>query len=266
MGLAIWGGQPPLMGAAHRHNDVELNVVERGAIAYLFGGQRLELRAGDTCLFWAAMPHQLIAEDGATQMRWITLPLALFLGWRLPDVLTATVLRGTTLIYQPRDYGLPATFELWNHDLAGSDSERVAIVQLELEAYVRRLALRVQQPPHASAPPRRANSVEQMAQLIAERSSESLSVATIAAVAGLHPHYAMQLFRETFGVSILTYLNQHRVARAQQLLITTELNVAEVGYEAGFASASRFYSTFKAICGVAPGAYRAALRGGRRAR
>ena len=60
-------------------------------------------------------------------------------------------------------------------------------------------------------------------------------------------------------MSLLEYLAQHRVAHAQRLLLTTDASVAAIGLDCGFGSASQFYAVFKRACGVAPGAYRAAL-------
>jgi AraC family transcriptional regulator, melibiose operon regulatory protein len=76
----------------------------------------------------------------------------------------------------------------------------------------------------------------------------------------IHPTYAMHLFRETFGVSIIDYLTQHRIAHAQQLLATSDKSVMEIALESGFNSVSRFYTAFNAICGKSPRAYRESLR------
>ncbi|MBC8161500.1 MAG: helix-turn-helix domain-containing protein [Roseiflexaceae bacterium] len=257
-GLACWQGWPAPMRQAHRHNELELNVVERGSVSYLFGAQQMLLCEGDACLFWAARPHRLIESAGATSVFWVTVPLALFLNWRLPTPFGAALLGGT-LAQVHHTAALPDTAPLqrWQRDLDRHDSAYRAIVELELEAYVRRFALEWRVGPLPVA--RRASPAERMATYIGQHSAEPLSVALIAAEVGLHPHYAMQVFRSFFGISMITYLTQQRVAHAQQLLITGDLNVAEVGLEVGFSSTSRFYAAFKAICGVAPGVYRDSL-------
>jgi transcriptional regulator GlxA family with amidase domain len=70
----------------------------------------------------------------------------------------------------------------------------------------------------------------------------------------------MTIFREAFGVGIVDYVTQHRVAHAQQLLATGDLNVLDVAMQSGFGSASRFYEAFKQVCGTTPLAYRRELR------
>jgi AraC family transcriptional regulator, melibiose operon regulatory protein len=265
IGLASWYGPPDPMLIAHAHNDLELNYLEQGAVVYGFGGERVELHAGDVCLFWAVRPHQLWVESSASLMYWVTLPLGLFLRWQLPQQLTRALLDGQAITCRPfanQSY-YPLLFQHWAADLTSKTRERQAIVCLELEAFLRRLALVLpandQRPEPGST--NQGSHAEKIARFIAAHYAQSLNIDTIADSVGLHPHYAMQLFRKAYGLSIIAYLTQYRVAHAQQLLVTTSLSVLEVGMQAGFSSASRFYSAFKAACGLAPAAYRAALQG-----
>jgi AraC-like DNA-binding protein len=87
-----------------------------------------------------------------------------------------------------------------------------------------------------------------------------LTVSEIAAVVSLQPNYAMSVFKAAFGLSLIEYLLQQRVAHAQQLLIMTDDSIAEIALDSGFQTLSHFYSTFTRLCGIAPGRYRATLR------
>lgn len=261
-GLAAWRGRPEAMGAAHRHNDVELNYLERGALSYRFGGRRVDLAADEIGLFWAAWPHQLVAAAGDPLMHWVTVPLGRFLSWRLPAGLGEAVLRGAPLIRPAAGIDGAGQIARWGADLALGGAERQRIVALELEALLRRVALGLGAgaPAEAAPPEGRRSPAEQMADAIVAGSAGPLSLAEIAGVVGLHPRYATQIFRRAYGVSPMAYLTRHRVARAQELLALTDMGVLEVGLSAGFGSASRFHHAFRAVCGCSPGAYRAALR------
>jgi AraC family transcriptional regulator, melibiose operon regulatory protein len=261
-GLSCAYVQPALMAQAHRHNDLELNLVERGSLTYRFGGGRQTVVAGELLIFWAAMPHQAVASEPETSMWWVTLPLALFLRWRLPGGLAEPLLRGTPLREPDPSWAAAdqAALRRWHADLQRAEGEDRAVVMLELEARLRRLARRL--PGEATGQEGGAGATskaEAMAQLIAERYAEPLRVEQIAAAVALHPHYAMQIFRRSFGVSIGTYLTQQRIAHAQRLLATSEQSILAIAYEAGFASASRFYAAFQAHCGLTPRAYRQQL-------
>src|SRR5689334_3209216 len=84
IGLACWHDGPTVMSGYHRHNDVELNFVEHGAITYRFGTASTTIRSGQLGVFWAAMPHQLVHVELQTSVYWLTIPLVLFQRWQLP--------------------------------------------------------------------------------------------------------------------------------------------------------------------------------------
>jgi AraC-like DNA-binding protein len=263
-GLAGFHGPPQPMARFHRHHEIELNLVERGELTYLFGAAEAALAAGQLAVFWGVLPHRVAYVAPGTLFHWLTIPLGQFLQWRLPHTLARQVLSGLPVCDQ--DAGRVALdralLEQWQRDLRAAAPERHAILLLEIEARLRRLALGLGAPlaRQTAGPGARGDKVEQIAQLIAERYAEPLRVGDLAAAVDLHPNYAMQLFRKAFGMSLLDYLAQHRIAHAQRLLVTTDAPVAAIALDCGFGSASQFYAVFRRVCGVAPGAYRAALR------
>ncbi len=96
-GLAVWAGDVRAMRGAHRHVELELNLLTQGSVTYLFGGRRVRLEAGRLLVFWGALPHALIGHEPGTRCIWLTLPLPLFLRFRLPETLAGPLLHGTAL-------------------------------------------------------------------------------------------------------------------------------------------------------------------------
>ena len=246
----------------HRHNEVELNFLERGALTYLFGKQPIVVSAGQFLLFWAIMPHYILEAIPETILHWLTLPAGRFLQWHLEDTITQPVLQGQILWDQKESQHESQLFSQWHRDLREPwhDAERVML--LEVEARVRRMAQPL--PSHPSLPTqpmmtRLPRSVEAIVGFITEHYMEPLRLGQIAQAVGLHPGYATELFRSSFGITIMDYLAQQRVAHAQRLLATTDHTVLSVAMEAGFTSASRFYATFQKIVGQSPRAYRSSL-------
>jgi AraC-like DNA-binding protein len=260
-GLWCWQGLPAVMAAAHRHNDVEINFVERGTVVYLFAGHRVTVQRSQVLAFWAAAPHQMVDATMDTHMHWLTLPLAWLLHRQLPEALSRALLRGRPVLGNMQAADAPM-IAAWQHDLEQGGECR-GIMMLEVEARLRRLALHMTAAPARSAPATHSTSrhkAEAMARVIAHRSGETLSIDDIAATVHLHPNYAMNLFRREFGLTINEYLTQQRVAHAQRLLITTDDDVLTVALHAGFGSSSQFYAAFKRVCGQSPSAYRSAIK------
>ncbi|GCE05940.1 helix-turn-helix domain-containing protein [Dictyobacter aurantiacus] len=267
LGLAHGHMHPTLMPSAHRHNEVELNFVESGAMTYLFGGARVVVRTGQLAFFWATLPHQVIQVREETRFHWLTIPFSFFLQWRVPAHFLQRVLRCECLVGSGEPTLLQPQFQQWRSDLQAKSEERNQIVLLEVEACMRRLALTIATAGDSSyaedvqhVEPRVLSKIEQMTCFIAEHYAEPLHTQDIADAAHLHPNYAMSLFRKHVGMSMLDYITRYRLAHAQRLLITTDANVSAIALAAGFGSVSRFYSIFKASCGLHPAEYRGGLR------
>jgi AraC-like DNA-binding protein len=274
-GLATDWFPPVLMPRPHRHNEVELNFVEQGSMTYLFGGVRSAVRAGQMALFWATIPHQVIITGEQTILHWITIPFVTFLQWQLPDVLTHQIVRGLFIqtheeVTDTQRLMDQALFRQWYNDLQQNADVHRKIVMLEVEARLHRLALAMTIPAVSTSAEGQAetgailanskpNKVERIACFIAEHYTEPLSIERIAQTVHLHPNYAISLFRKTFGMSLVDYITQYRVAHAQRLLATTDASVSSIALEAGFGSVSRFYTAFNRACGQSPATYRAAL-------
>lgn len=258
--LAGWAGPPPLMTGPHRHDDIEVNfVAEGGSLLYLVGGALVEVPQGSVVVFWAAIPHQLIAAD-ARLVHWLHLPFDYFLGWGLPEPLVARLLSGAPAISAPEqaDATDPAKFAQWAADLATDHSELRRITMLEIEARIRRLALAtLGDPVHPDVGYNPAlRQVVSMARHIAAHFREPITVAEIASAANVHPTYAMTQFRKVAHTTIGDYLRLHRLAEARRLLATTDLPVDRVATASGFGSLSRFYRTFTDACGTPPARFR----------
>jgi AraC-like DNA-binding protein len=248
------------METAHRHDDVEVNLVaEGGPMRYLIGGELVEVAPGSVVVFWAAIPHQLIANR-ADRVHWLHLPFDRFLSWGLPEPLVTRLLSGVPAISAPAqaDPTDPAKFTQWAADLATGQAESRRIAMLEIEARIRRLTMATLgdpvRPDVGDDPALR--QVVSMVRLIAARFREPITVAEIAAAANVHPTYAMTQFRKVVRTTIGDYLKLHRLAEARRLLATTDLPVTRVAAASGFGSLSRFYRAFTDACGTSPARFR----------
>ncbi len=258
-----WSPSP--MRRPDHHNEIELNLLYSGSVTYLLGGQKVRFEVGTLGLFWAAIPHQIIDYAPQTEYFVATIPLSWFLQCELPERLTQPLMRGE-VIMEPdsrrgaSDQGL---FAQWETDLAGGRADTKDIVMLELEARLRRLAGSLPSPSIQKRRRQRLslqggglNKVEQMACLVAQRYTEPLTVTEISQAVKLHPNYAMNLFKKTFGTTLIDYLTHHRISHAQRLLATTDQKVLEIAFASGFSSLSRFNEAFRRACGCTPREYR----------
>ncbi len=268
--LFFLSGEPGVMPTFHRHKEVEMNWVASGEMTYLFGGARRVVGPGRLTVFWAALPHRVTHLAPGTQFYCVHLPLTLVLRWRLPGGLTERLLGGE-MVQEPEAVGSDKLlFEQWRADMADPAPEARHNVHLELEARLCRLARRLAPAGPSVALPADARTVgkveevskvEEMAAWMGEQYAEGITAADVARAAGLHPKYAMALFRRCCGMTLGDYLTQQRLSQAQRLLVTTDMKIIDVAFAAGFGSVSRFYEAFTRACGQSPRTYRAGLNG-----
>jgi AraC-like DNA-binding protein len=259
---------PSPMRRPDHHNEVELNLLRSGWVTYLLGGRKVKIEAGHLAAFWAAVPHQIIAYGSGTEYFVATIPLAWFLQAKLPERFAQALLQGEVMCAPSANGGRADAdlFAQWEEDLTGTRSETTTdVVMLEMQARLMRLAAALPSLPARARQARSRlaplhagglNKVEQMACLIARRYTEPLTVEEIGRAVGLHPNYAMNLFKKTFGTTLIDYLTHHRISHAQRLLATGDTKIVEVAFESGFNSISRFNEAFRRACGATPREYR----------
>ncbi|MFN8440148.1 MAG: AraC family transcriptional regulator [Caldilineaceae bacterium] len=261
-GLTCWYGQPEMMQRAHRHGEVELNLIIRGEVIYVHRDSYVTISAGQLAAFWAAVPHQLIVRSEDCEFYYVTIPIETLLAWELPADFMNTLLCGD-LVIEPNGENSSANVELfarWYADLADG---RAFIALMEIEARLWRLALAAEKhTPSVSttllpcpAIGRNSKSIL-MARYIIQNYKEPLTVQEIADQVALHPNYAMSSFKQTYGLSILEFVTKYRIAQAQRLLLTTDETVLAIALQSGFESSSNFYAAFKRYVGQSPRTYR----------
>lgn len=67
--------------------------------------------------------------------------------------------------------------------------------------------------------------------------------------------YLNRVFKKTIGKTIFVYLNEIRIQHARELLGTTSMKIAAIGYRVGFQDECYFNKVFKKYTGVSPGQY-----------
>jgi len=222
------------MSRPDRHNEIEINLLRTGRLTYLLGGRKTQVEARRLSVFWAAVPHQILDFEDTTEYYVATLPLAWFIQCRLPERLVKALLLGEIIVetdaqIAQSDLGLLGR---WEEDLNDHSGELNKAVLLEMEARLLRLAYSSLAGRNASATRQKMvasrsklTKVEQMACLIAQRYTEALTVEEIGKHVGLHPNYAMGLFKRGVGTTIVDYITKHRVSHAQRLLATTDIKM-----------------------------------------
>lgn len=257
------------MAGPHMHSQIELNFVLTGQMTYWFDGRELTVDEGRLCLFWGMIPHQVIDRSEGTRFVCLYVPMSVFLGLVNLSRFRDAVFRGAMIeALEIRSWDRDI-FQRWREELLAGDENLAEIVRNELTARVLRIErdgwrdLREEGSAIASFSANdseRVEHIERMLRFIAEHALENISAEDVGTAVGLHPNYAMSIFKRAVGHTINQAIVRHRLDTAQSLLISTDLSITDVAFESGFGSASRFYEAFSERFVEKPTAFRRRMR------
>ena len=261
--LQFFHAHPRVMMRPHWHAQIEVNYMVRGSVHYRMGGHDLRLGAGQMCLFWGGQPHRMDESSNDSIYAGAHLPLVHFFRMRLPPAISTMLMGGATMLTSKTDCADEQNFPRW-HGWANSGDE------VKAQHTVEELLLRVERmfmEPYtvvSSGNERKAESgsvppslgVVRMCDFIAGNYLEEIDATDIAAAAGLHPKYAMNLFRKSTGMTLVKYLTLLRLSRAQAMLMNGNDSVLQVAMDSGFGSVSAFNKAFRQIAGKPPSDFR----------
>lgn len=78
----------------------------------------------------------------------------------------------------------------------------------------------------------------------------------MASHAGMSRKYFCTFFKQYTHTTPFDYLIAYRIEKASHYLLTTDMDITDIGYSCGFNDLSYFIKTFKKIKGVTPGKFR----------
>lgn len=84
----------------------------------------------------------------------------------------------------------------------------------------------------------------------------NLKAGEIARVAGLSKYHCGKAFKQSTGMPLHSYVLTRRMDRSRQLLVGSNLSLAEISEASGFASQSHFTTVFSTRIGITPEFYR----------
>jgi len=98
--------------------------------------------------------------------------------------------------------------------------------------------------------------VEQINGYIARNLSGDLSLARLGRVVFLNPAYLSRLYKQISGVGLSDFVTEQRMAKAKEILRSTEMKVQDVAAAVGLDSPSYFARLFKRMTSLSPQEFR----------
>ncbi len=100
------------------------------------------------------------------------------------------------------------------------------------------------------------NNISSVKEYIAEHLNEKITVESLAKISNMSTTHFSRVFKQQTGFSPYDYVLMMRLNKAKELLLKTEMSVAEIAYETGFNSEANFVYCFTNNEGISPGKFR----------
>jgi transcriptional regulator GlxA family with amidase domain len=135
-----------------------------------------------------------------------------------------------------------------------ADAARLSVMPLEREGGQAQFIV------HDQPPTPRGSAMQPLLDWLEDNAGRDLTLADIAAHAGMSTRTLNRRFREQTGTTPLQWLHRARIRQAQYLLEATAHPVDRIAGQVGFGSPTAFRERFKRVVGTSPHAYRAAFQ------
>ena len=254
--------KPHIMALPHHHGHVEVNFTRGCRLHYKMDGADIVVEPDQLVIFWANVPHQLIAieELGVPELCNIYIPLDMFLMMPHLAELQMALLNGA-MVACPHDLCSHAMLLRWHSDYRAAQAERLDILKMELNALFRRMEIQgmlmIKQPWASKRSPQLLASVHirqvvNMVRHVLENLEQPMNNEDVTKVTGLHPNYALNIFSKAMNIPLKQFILRMRLLRARALLLESDVAISTVAEDSGFGSTSQFYAHFAAAYGMAP--------------
>lgn len=242
-------------------------MVEDGEGELVYEGKKYELKTGDVVFIDCrkAYSHStgMNLNTGLWSLRWCH-----FYGPSMPAIYAKYCERGGLPVIRGADVGCGADM---GH---GSDASQYSTIISDIYTlasssdYIRDMRINGKlndlltllmesswhREAHTNAP--KKMEISQVKSFLDEHYKEKLSLESVASHFFIDKHYLARLFKEQYGVTLVTYLQQVRITHAKRMLRFTDKSIEEIGLECGIGELNYFSRVFKKLEGVSPSEFR----------
>jgi AraC family transcriptional regulator len=238
-----------LYAPLHVHERAYVTLMLRGGFDEQYGSRALSIRAGTMNFVPAGVPHRTHSH-GAWLVR-----------MEFPDTTLAGAAELGPMLRQPETIADPGSVSLARRVVAeirtGEPGWRLVVQGLLLELLGQ--IVRVSAESHTRAVPQWLRKVKER---LDSDLTTRVAVTELARSASVHPVHLARRFRSSYGCSIGEYARRRQLLAAEELLVSSQLDLRELALRCGYADQSHFSKAFRRNVGVPPGRYRRAHRAG----
>lgn len=265
-------GFPSPLVRWHYHDDYELHLIV-DSVGKIFAGDYVGgFGPGQLVLTGPCLPHNWISRtepDEVVELRDMVVQFRKELVPSMSQV--APELKQLLPLLERSRYGIEFTSvsceiaRQWFERIRDNNGPtKIAILLEFLETLSQEsdYVLLSTMPMQASMTDASVEKIERVTKFVTENHAQEITLSIVAELVGMSESAFSRFFAKATGNGFSRFLNRVRVARACELLASSELPVTDICYQVGFNNVANFNRRFRELKGVTPRDYRkdAALR------
>ncbi len=226
--------------------------VIRGAGSLTYDGKEYAMKAGDCAFIDCHHPYSHTTDESLWALRWCH-----FYGPSLPLIYEKYVERGGRPVF--RAANADQFQRCWESifAIAGSaDYIRDMKINEGLSSLLTLLMNESWNPEERRKTSTKRQSLMAVREYLDTHYAQRITLDQLSRDFYISKYYLIHIFKEQFGMSVTTYLQNVRITHAKQLLRFTDKSVEEVGLSCGIGELNYFSRVFKEVEGISPSAYR----------
>jgi AraC-like DNA-binding protein len=228
-------------------------IVTNGSGMLFYDEQEYTLHSGD-CVFIDCRKSysQRSSQDDLWSLKWVH-----FYGFNMNGIYEKYIERGGQPVFTPKN-NLPFSKLLTDLlMLAGSeDYIRDMKINEKITSLLTLIMAESWHPENNTRIGLKKQSLHHVKAYLEEHYKERITLDFLAEHFYINKFYLTRTFKEQFGITVLSYLEQVRITHAKQLLRFSDLSIEAIGREVGIDDSAYFNRVFKKVEGAAPGEYR----------
>ncbi|MGL5635946.1 MAG: helix-turn-helix domain-containing protein [Bacteroidales bacterium] len=247
----------------HHHKAIQIVLIEKGNAGFVVNNVLYEVDSNSVIVLGSELPHGIVHVSDDIEATLIHIAFQPLYSWlSLPNLA-----REKEYIHDACHGFLYSSFTLNEEISVLSDAlisangfEQISIVfqllnKLYLHPSPQKLLLNYEKHSFMSDT-KCQNEVERIYRYLYAYYDKEFSLVKLAELVHVNPTSLCRSFKRKTGFTLFETLHKLRIEKACQLLISTDLTVAQIAFEVGFNSYSAFNNSFRKIKGITPMVYR----------
>jgi AraC-like DNA-binding protein len=228
-------------------------IVTKGSGTLFYNSQEYSLHCGDCIFIDCKKPY---AQSSSNEDLW-ALKWAHFYGFNLNGIYEKYIERGGQPSFTPQNSDIISNLLTQLLELASSeDYIRDMKINEKITNLLTLIMAESWHPENINCVGLKKQSLHHVKSYLDEHYKEHITLNSLSEQFYINKFYLTRMFKEQFGTTILSYLDQVRITHAKQLLRFSDLTIETVGGEVGINDGAYFNRVFKKVEGVTPGEYR----------